>query len=294
MTEGVGVLDRVLAAMGGRDFVSELAAIESIAGDATAEAICDRVLAIAAGRADAGPGAADAHPRDVWDDFHSLVHVVARRCPRHFVDVVAADPGLRVSTSVLGALSGVDSPGAAAILIDAVQIRRAGHTFTRWSALGSLVALGHSRLPDLLVALVRDRDGLVRFSAVEAAIAYGDARLIGWLRKVAEGERTPPGTREHAWDAIEAIAVRERLADVGLGPHGRRLVRVPRPPGTRTGVIDAVAYQFDTVTRGQLLAVVRTGKRNRRVLSPCDGTVVSARPSVGRPPPPVLVWIRRR
>lgn len=288
------VLDRVLAARGGRSFVSELAAIESIADDATAEAICDRVLAIAAGRADAGPSAPDAHPRDVWDDFHSLVHVSARRSPRRFVDVVAADPGLRVSTSVLGALSGVDSPEAATILIDAVQLRRAGHNFSRWAALGSLVALGHPRLPDLLVALVRDRDGLVRFSAVEAAIAYGDARLIGWLRRLAEGERTPPGTREYAWDAIEAITVREGLSEKELGPHGRRLVAVPRPPGTRTGVIDAVPYQFDTVTRGQVLAVVRTGKRNRRVLSPCDGTVVSARPSVGRPPPPVLVWIRRR
>jgi HEAT repeat protein len=192
VTDAVEILDRVLAARGGRSFVSELTAIESIADDAAAEATCDRVLAIAAGRADPGPGAPRAHPRDLHDDFGDVLYVVARRCPQRFVDVVGADPELRVSTSVLRALSGVESPEAAAILIDAAQIRRAGHNFTRWSALGSLVALGHPRLPDLLVALVRDRDGLVRFSAVKAAIAYGDARLIAWLRRLVEGERTRP------------------------------------------------------------------------------------------------------
>jgi hypothetical protein len=59
-------------------------------------------------------------------------------------------------------------------------------------------------------------------------------------------------------------------------------------------VIDAVPYRFDTVSRGEVLAVVRTSNRSRRVLAPCDGTVVSARPRMGRPVLPVLFWIRRQ
>jgi hypothetical protein len=129
---------------------------------------------------------------------------------------------------------------------------------------------------------------------VQADIAYGDARLVVWLRRLAEGERTPPGTREYAWDAIEAITVREGLSEEALGPHGRRLVAVPRPPGSRNGVIASVPYTFDAVDRGDLLAVVRTGNRDVRVLAPWDGTVVSARPRAGGPVSPVLFWIRQR
>jgi len=292
VTDSDAVVGRVLAAMGGPAFAAELAAVETIEDDRVGEEVCDRVLAVAAGRADGGPGAPGAHPREVWDDFHWLVHVVARNWPRHFVDVVAADPVLRESTSVLGALGGVDGPAAAGILIEAVQIRRAGHNFARWAAVGSLVRLGHPSLPDLLVALVRDRDGLVRFSAVQAAISYGDARVLAWLRRMAEGERTPPGTREYAWDAIEAITIREGRSDVAPAPHGRRLVQVARPTGSRNGVIQAVPYRHDTVERGALLAVTRTGSRNRRALAPVDGLIVSPRPVVGQRPPEILFWLR--
>jgi hypothetical protein len=85
--------------------------------------------------------------------------------------------------------------------------------------------------------------------------------------------------------------VREGLADEALGPRGRRLVGVEGP---RAGLIEAIPYRFDEVTHGQVLAVVRTGNRNRRVLAPCDGTVVSPRPQAGRPVPSVLFWIRRQ
>jgi len=85
-----------------------------------------------------------------------------------------------------------------------VRYRRVGRQSERYVALRSLIRRHDPRLPDLLVDLVRDRAELVR-SAVEAAITYGDARLLPALRRIAAAPKTPPGSRADAQRAIEAI-----------------------------------------------------------------------------------------
>lgn len=58
--------------------------------------------------------------------------------------------------------------------------------------------------------LVRDRAQLVQALAVEAARQHGDARLLPHLRRIAAAPKTPPGTRDDAQRAIEAIERRQR------------------------------------------------------------------------------------
>jgi hypothetical protein len=286
MTAEAG-LARVLSAAGGPAFRDELARFERFG-----ERACDLVLAVVTGELHLPAGVPGANPRAVWEDVEDVITAAAARWPRRFVRGVRANPELRENFGVMWALGWAEHSGAGELLLEGVRIRRAGLGFTRWAALNSLVRLAHPALPDELVRLVRDRHGMTRSTAVSAAIGYGDGRLIADLLRLARNERTPPGERDNAWDAIEAIAVREGLADPPLGPDGPRLVAVRRPAGAADATVESVGPTWLGVHRGQRLAVLAADGRRRTVRAPCDGVVVSHLLTVGRKAPPIVAWIR--
>jgi hypothetical protein len=287
--DAAAVVDELLAGAGSQMFESRLARFERLG-----EIGCDLLFAAHYRPNEVAIGAKTAHPRDVAEDIWRAVVVSARRWPDRFLDHVLADPALHDDIEILDALGGVDRPEARALLAAAVNERRAGHAFGRKYGLRSLIRLADPRVPDLLVRLVKDRDSSVRFAAVEAAIEYGDARVVPALRQIAEAGKTPAGTREFAADAIEAIAIREGLSSLIPPPDQRRLVEVRRP-ATRTATITvvdvAVPYSGFCVTRGQELARLQIGRRIRRVTAPCGGVVVSVSVSPDRQPPLIMFRI---
>jgi HEAT repeat protein len=105
------------------------------------------------------------------------------------------------------------------VLIEATEAKRAGQQYGRWAALTSLERLANDALPDVLTSLLRDRATLVRNTAVSMAIAHGDGRLIPHLQRIASADRAAPGVRAEALRAIEAIKLREGLAETP--PTGR-------------------------------------------------------------------------
>ncbi|WP_020522226.1 HEAT repeat domain-containing protein [Catelliglobosispora koreensis] len=286
---GDEVLELLFAELGGPGFIERL---ESDFPKLD-ESACDRIVGVAAGKRVTPFGAAKAHPRDVHDDFGELLHHTVARWPDRFLTLVAADEHLRTSSSVLWVLGDVDHPMAGQLLVDAVEIRRAGYSFTRWAALKSLTEMSHPDLPDLLVALVKDRDSLVRSSATDTAIGFGDPRLLPILRQIATAERTPPGTRESALDAIEAIVVRYGLPDTDIGSRGRRLVEVRRPSDkARVVSLAQIYWGYEEVATGQELAVLKVNGRNQIVLAPCGGAAVISLLRVGGLAPEFMFWIR--
>jgi hypothetical protein len=277
-------LARLLATLGGPGFGAVFAGF-----DGFEERVCDILLAITAGdlRMKFGDPRADAAA--VAGDLIEVMSRAARRWPDRFVKLAADHPRLRQHVLVLQALGGVDSAGAAELLIAATQLRAFGLTTTRWIALRSLLELDHPSLPDVLLPLIGDRAALVRSAAIEAAIGHGDVRLIDRLLPAAARRGNPIGTVDDAFDAIEAIATRSGLTDV---MHHNRLVFVPRPRSTQPIRVESVAPIRVPVRAGDELAVLRLGARRRPVPAPVDGVVVSSRLIPGRRPPGILFWLR--
>ncbi len=207
--DAAAVVDELLAGAGGHMFERCLAKFERLG-----EIGCDLLFAARYRSNEVAIGAKNAYPRDVAEDLWHAVVVSARRWPDRFLNHVLADSALHDDIEILDALGEVDRPAARALLVAAVNERRAGHAFGRQYGLRSLIRLADPRVPDLLVRLVKDRDSSVRFAAVEAAIEYGDARVVPALQQIAEAGKAPTGTREYAADAIEAIAVREGLTSL--------------------------------------------------------------------------------
>ncbi len=194
---------RVLASLGGPAYARERTAFERLD-----EHGCDLLLSVVVGDRAEDVGAAGAHPIAVAEDLDEVVLLAARRWPDRFVRFVASHPTAREHLSVLYALGTMDDPESARILVEATRPRGPGRGFQRWAALRGLLRMDHSSLPDVLVALVRDRHQATRYAAVEAAIRYGDTRLVEPLRRIATAARTPPGVRADAESALSAIARR--------------------------------------------------------------------------------------
>jgi hypothetical protein len=115
----------------------------------------------------------------------------------------------------------------------------------------------------------RDRDGLVVFTAVSALRRWGTADDVPRLDAVARARKTPPGTREAAYDAIESICARAGIAPP-KGAPAARLVEVPLPPGSTV-----------TVSLAQLVAAgaaIASARGKVVVRAPCDAVVVASEP----------------
>jgi biotin carboxyl carrier protein len=287
--DATAVVHRLLAAAGSRRYDSCLIEFERLS-----DIGCDLLFAVRDHPGDVPIGARTAHPRDVAEDvWHAFVHA-ARRWPDRFLEHVLSNPALHDDIEILDALGEVDRPAARALLVAAVNQRRAGHGFGRQYAIRSLIRLADPQVPDLLVRLVKDRDSSVSFAAVTAAIEQGDARSLPALQHISEAAKAAPGTRQFALDAIEAIAVREGLTNLIPPAEQRRLVELRRPT-TRTAAITVlevfVLYVGARVTAGEAMARLQVGRRIHRVKAPCDGVVASIGVSPGREPPPIMFRI---
>jgi phosphatidylserine decarboxylase len=287
--DATAVVHQLLAAAGSRLYDAWLTEFERLT-----DIGCDLLFAVRDRPGDVPIGASTAHPRDVAEDvWHEFVHA-ARRWPDRFVEHVLSNPALHDDIEILDALGEIDRPAARALLVAAVNRRRAGHAFGRKYAIRSLIRLADPQVPDLLVRLVKDRDSSVSFAAVTAAIEHGDARSLPALQHISEAAKTPLGTRQFARDAIEAIAVREGLTNLIPPADQRRLVELRRPV-TRTAAITVlgvfVAYVGARVITGEAMARLQVGRRIHRVKAPCDGVVVSIGVSPGRELLPIMFRI---
>lgn len=276
------------AAGNSRKFPPLLALVEASGDD-----VADALFALLGDDRDYPPAAPDAHPRQVWDDCVAISIAAARRWPDRFMALLHDHPEWTPdSVPVLQALGWIDRPDARDLLVNVVQRRDAGHQYKRECALDGLARLADPRLPDLLLKLMRDRSGTVRDRAVRAAIDSGDARLLPALRRVASEERTYPGVRDAAYDAIEAIVTRENLTDEPLGPRGRQLIEIRRPEGKNVEVEAVLVDEGQEVTIDTELARLRVDAEPLIVKAPHGGVVVTV--GVVRGWPPRLVLFRLR
>ena len=204
--DGDGRVRALLAALGGPDFRGLAASFETFGEDG-----CEPLLQVASGGLSGQVGVPRAHDRAVYNDFIEVLHLAASHWPQRFAELVAADPQRRCHSRVLWALGWANCGLSAQLLIDATAAAETLEPYTRWCALMSLGRLAHRALPDALTSLINDEAEFLRGAAVSIAIGYGDARLVSDLHRIAVDDRTPLGTRAAAWDAIEAIKIRERL-----------------------------------------------------------------------------------
>jgi hypothetical protein len=288
--DATAVVHQLVAAAGSRLYDSWLTEFERLN-----DIGCDLLFAIRDRPGDFPIGARTAHPIDIAEDaWHAFVHA-ARRWPDRFLEHVLSDPALHDDIEILDALGEVDRPVARALLVAAVNQRRAGHAFGREYAIRSLIRLADPQVPDLLVRLVKDRDSSVSFAAVAAAIEHGDARSLPALQHISAAAKTHLGTREFALDAIEAIAVRDGLTNLIPPADQRRLVELRRP-ATRTAAITVlevfVHHVGARVTAGEKLGRLQVGRRIHRVKAPSDGVVVSIGVTPGHEPLPIMFRIR--
>ncbi len=287
--DATAVVHDLFAAAGSRLYDSCLTEFERLS-----DIGCDLLFAVRDRPGDVPIGTRTAHPRDIAEDVWRAFVVAARRWPDRFLEQVLSNPARHDDIEILDALGEVDRPAARALLVAAVNQRRAGHAFGREYAIRSLIRLADPQVPDLLVRLVKDRDSSVRFAAVEAAIEHGDVRSLPALQHISALPRTPLGTREYALDAVEAIAVREGLTNLIPPSDQRRLVELRRP-ATRTAaitVLEVLVHRVGArVTAGEVMARLQVGRGIHRVKAPCDGVVVSIGVSPGREPLPIMFRI---
>lgn len=168
-------------------------------------------------------GPPDANGRAVMEDLEAFFVDYARACPDDFLRLTAVAPHA-TSFAVASALRVIQSPASDERLL-ALLAGRDGTL--RWLALGALLErrslVARARLP----ALLGDRDGLVVFVAARALRRWGGVDALAKLRALAAAKRTAPGTREAAYDAIEAICARaSRPLPRGRGSPPPRLVEV--------------------------------------------------------------------
>jgi hypothetical protein len=194
------------------------------------------------------------------EDLEAFLIDFARAHPDEFVVRTAVAPDA-TSFAVASALRVVESPAADERFLALLGGRDGS---LRWLALGALLERGslaaRARLPELLA----DRDGLVVFAAARALRRWGGVDVLPKLRALVRAKRTAPGTREAAYDAIEAISARaSRPLPRGSPPP--RLLEVALGAGAKVMVVDA-----QLVERGAVLA--RASKRT--ILAPERAVVI--------------------
>src|SRR4029453_14452527 len=124
--DATAVVHQLLAAAGSRRYDSCLIEFERLR-----DIGCDLLFAVRDRPGDVPIGARTAHPRDVAEDvWHAFVHA-ARRWPDRFLEHVLSNPALHEDIEILNALAEVDRPAARALLVAAVNQRRAGHALGR-------------------------------------------------------------------------------------------------------------------------------------------------------------------
>ncbi len=184
---------------------------------------------------DAPVGEKDANGRAVMEDLEACLVSFACAHPDELIDGIDRHPRLSNRFPVLSAIGSCPSPRATPILLEALTSRSGSQ---RWLALTGLLDRGAPEVLPRLEKLLRDRDGLVVFAATSALLRLGSGAHLPRLIELANSKRTALGTREAAFDAIEAICGREGLPLPDISPPPR-LVPVDLPEGAEPAVFMA-------------------------------------------------------
>jgi HEAT repeat protein len=120
--------------------------------------------------------------RDAMDLEGAAIVEAAKRDADRFFGVLAREPSLLASSTVVSALGAISDARAVPLLLD---VLRAGDSVVRWSAAHALVDKHDARILDGFVAAVGDRSKDVRAIVVEALGKMGDPRALDALRNAA-------------------------------------------------------------------------------------------------------------
>ena len=141
------------------------------------------------------------HPKDAIDGLSAAAAAIAAKHPAEFLEVFA-DARFDSDGFVLVGLGQIDDDRATERLVRAATAR------SQWSRMDAAIGLGRRRSPqavDALVALLHDREYLVRYHSLRSLRAIGDARAIEALR----GFRAPSDLERNLADsAIRSITRR--------------------------------------------------------------------------------------
>ncbi len=143
--DATAVVHDLFAAAGSRLYDSCLTEFERLS-----DIGCDLLFAVRDRPGDVPIGTRTAHPRDIAEDVWRAFVVAARRWPDRFLEQVLSNPARHDDIEILDALGEVDRPAARALLVAAVNQRRAGHAFGREYAIRSLIRLADPQVPDLI------------------------------------------------------------------------------------------------------------------------------------------------
>lgn len=202
-----------------------------------------------------------ANGRAVMEDLERVLIDVGRAHPHVFLEWAERSESLVTRFAFVSALTSIPGEAAADRLVPLLAARDGS---IRWLALEALLTRSDPRAIAHLPRALRDRDGLVVFTAVRAMRLWGGADHVANLEAIARAKKTSIGTREAAFDAIEGICRRVGCA-APAGVPAPRLVYVPLPDGATLEVSDATL-----VSRGAVLA--RTSGDS--IFAPCDAQVV--------------------
>jgi hypothetical protein len=206
-------------------------------------------------------GAPDTNGRAVVEDLERLLSELARAHPDAFLDGLERWPALRQTFAVVSALGALEIERARVVLAELLAAKDGA---IRWLALESLLRRGDARGIARIAKALSDRDGLVVFSAVSFARRWGTADDLPKLIRIATAPKTPPGTREAAWDAVECIVARSGLPTPDGAPSPR-LVKITLPSGSIPKVLHSELVQAG--------AVLASGP-NGAIVAPTTGVVI--------------------
>lgn len=246
-------LSTLLASLGRPEAASTIVAYCARGPEGVAEFFAEILAGARLGMASGRSG------RAVENDEHECLMRLAAAHPEEFVTQVRAHPAMIDRLGVLGALATVPGRDAADLLLAALSHRKGT---LRWHALYGLLRRGHADVAPRLARLLRDRDGAVRSTAVEALRRWGTARDVEPL--VAYLSHPRNYDREETLDAIETICSRQ----------GRPLPEAH--PGPRLEVLEVPGPRIDVqVCLGAVLSAGQSFARadDQVLVAPCDGAL---------------------
>jgi hypothetical protein len=191
-------VDELRRAFGGPDAVATIEAYCARGPDGIAELFASLQVPFAA--------ASERDGRAGFEDEGLCLHRLASCYPEDFLAQIEARPRLGEREGVLAALAQVPGLAAERLLLAALSFRGG---WQRWLALRGLLARGSAAVLPHLPRLLRDRDGMVGFTALDGLRRWGRGEQVPAL--LAYIERAAPGGVEFGLDAIEAICAREGL-----------------------------------------------------------------------------------
>lgn len=199
--------------------------------------------------------------RAIENDAHACLVQLAASYPQTFLKGVREHPATLDRAEVVSAVATVPGADATELLLAALGHRKGT---IRWHALVALLRRGPIEVASHLAKLLRDRDGAVRETAVEALRRWGTADDLPAL--VAHAARVSRFDLDTVLDAIEALCTRTGQPLPPLHP-GARLEIV-----TIRGQVTIEVPRSALLSEGDPLGTVDGAP----LLAPCDGVFIAA------------------